>query len=114
MRADCAPSTRKYLWERKAPHRSAKRQRKREKRDKLRNTSAKRKLQLHQKDNHRFLCLVVSYRKKIPPFLIDSLLVTSLTLILKIEVTKKTFKMVNWYIYAMKEKPLCSITLCYQ
>jgi len=27
MRADCAPLTRKYLWGRKAPHRSAERHR---------------------------------------------------------------------------------------
>jgi len=35
------------------------------------------------------------YKKKIPPFLTDPLLAISLTLILKIEVTKKISKIVN-------------------
>ena len=58
-----------------------------------------------------FLSLAMSYRKKVPPFLIDPLPIISLTLILKIEVTKKISKIVNWHTYAVKRESLCSITL---
>jgi len=68
-------------------------------------------MQLHLKSNHRFLYLAVPYKRKNPLLLIVSLLATSPTLILKMKVTKKTFKIVNWHIYAVKGELLYLITL---